>query len=187
MEEKQYTNFFYWFVRLNSTDWIRTSIFLGIPRNCFKDFYFYFEISNYYFFLFKALCSMRKERVHISVKRLGTGLLPQWSVKTFFCLDTLLTSAGDRSPEHTEIQTSDTSKEFNYELNIHWVLILNVKAFQGEIFHFTYTSAKLKYVQWFFPVVSKLHWCNWQKVQLHTSKKVHLRTVWPLHTTSSYK
>lgn len=68
--------------------------------------------------------------------------------ENIFLFESTLTSAGDSLPEWIKIWNTDTSVEFNYALNIHWVLILNIKAFQGQIFHLTYTSGKLKYVQW---------------------------------------
>lgn len=82
---------------------------------------------------------MEWEHVCTSLKRLGIMLLSQWSKKGLFCLGTLLPSAGDNLAEHTEIQNTDTSAEFNYVLNIHWVLILNFNAFQGQIFYLMYT------------------------------------------------
>ena len=108
--------------------------------------------------------------------------------KIFSCLDTALISVSDSFPKCTENQSTDISREFNYVLNIHQVLVLNMKVFQGQIFHLPCSSATLKYVQWFFffqlflsctdVTDSKLSWiflrqCAW--------------TVWPLHTDWSHK
>lgn len=43
---------------------------------------------------------------HISIKRSGIRWLSHWSVKTSFCLDTLLISAGDSLPECTGTQST---------------------------------------------------------------------------------
>lgn len=50
---------------------------------------------------------------------LGSGYCLNGPRKIFFCLGTLLTSTGDSLHERTEIQSTDTSVEFNYALNIH--------------------------------------------------------------------
>lgn len=127
-------------------------------------------------------CASWKENMYVctSVKRLGIRLLSQWSEKIFFCLGTILTSAGDSLSECTEIQSTDTSEEFNYAINIHWVLILSIKAFQGQIFHFTPVQNSSMYSGFLIGgvllvFVSKLHWCSWIFLKQCTW------TVWPLH------
>lgn len=93
---------------------------------------------------------MKEPDVCLSIKTLEIRKVQEKS----FYLGTLLISAGDILLEHTEIQTTDTCVGLNYMFNIQWALSLNSKDFKGLVLHFANTSAKLKYVLWFFVFLS---------------------------------
>lgn len=105
--------------------------------------------------------------------------------ENIFLFESTLTSAGDSLPEWIKIWNTDTSVEFNYALNIHQVLILNIKAFQGQIFSFNLHQWKtqvctvmLLFLYCTDVTDSKFSWiflrqCTW--------------TEWPLHTAWPYK